>query len=355
MKTVSIQTMPSSTMSSPNTAALGAAAAQKPELPIRTVAVAMLVAAFALLPAVAAFSGQGFYLTLVSRIMIFGLAALGLNLVLGFGAMVSMGHALYFGIGAYAVGMLASHGINSGPLQLFLALGVGLISATVIGLVCLRSSGVAFIMITLAFAQMFYYLAVGLKAYGGDDGLPILVRSQWPLLDLDNAYVLYYLIFALLMGTLFVFHRLIHSRFGMLLRGCQSNERRMRALGFATLRYKLTAYVISALVCVVAGMLFANLTRFASPSYLQWTVSGELISMIVLGGMSTLVGPIVGAAIWVVLEELLTSFRIPLPGDLDALLRDHWMLLFGLFIIVVTMSLKQGLYGRLVEGGSDQS
>ena len=316
---------------------------------MRLVGVTLIVAVLALIPVVVALAGQAFYLTIVTRIMIFSLAALGLNLVLGFGAMVSFGHAMYIGIGAYAVGILSSHGIASGWAHVGAALGVGLVCALPIGAVCLRATGVAFIMITLAFAQMFYFLAVGLKQYGGDDGLPISVQSDFTLFSLGNATVLYYTVFAVLMATVYVFHRLVHARFGMLLRGCKSNQRRMLALGFPVFRYKLTAYVISALVCVVAGVLLANLTRFASPSYMSWTASGELIVMVVLGGIGTLMGPVVGAATWLVLEELLTSFRISLPGGVDGMIRDHWLGVFGILIIVVTLTLKQGLYGVLLQ------
>ena len=316
-------------------------------------AVVVIVTILALIPVATAMAGQAFYLTIVTRIMIFALAALGLNLALGFGAMVSFGHAMYIGIGAYAVGIMSFHGVSNGWAHLGAALGVGLVGALLIGAVCLRVTGVAFIMITLAFAQMIYFLAVGLKQYGGDDGLPISARSDFGLLSLGNGMVLYYVVFGLLMATLYAFHRMIYARFGMLLRGCKSNERRMLALGFPVFRYKLTAYVISALVCVVAGVLLANLTRFASPSYMSWTVSGELIVMVVLGGIGTLMGPLVGAATWLVLEELLTSFRVDLPWGLDAMVRDHWQGVFGLLIIVVPLTLKQGLYGVFLRREQD--
>src|SRR5450432_2211993 len=307
-----------------------------------------VIAALALVPFVASWLGQPFYVTLVSRIMIFALAAMGLNLVLGYGAMVSFGHALYIGIGAYSVGILSSLGVTNGWVHLAGALGVGLVSAVLIGLICMRSTGVAFIMITLAFSQMFYFLAVSLKAFGGDDGLPLDARSDFGFLDLNNNVVLYYVIFGTLVGTLYAFYRLIHARFGMVLRGCKMNERRMLAIGFPTWRYKLTAYVVSALVCIIAGVLLANLTKFVSPSYMQWTVSGELIVMVVLGGMGTLMGPIVGAAVWLILEEVLASVRLGLPGGMDALFATHWLGLMGLFVLIVTLALKQGLYGYLV-------
>ena len=297
-------------------------------------------------PLLAAVFHQPFYVTLFTRILIFGLAALGLNLILGYGALVSFGHAMYMGIGAYAVGMLSHHGLQNGWLQLAAALGVGLSVAALVGLVCLRTTGMAFIMITLAFAQMMFFVAVGLREYGGDDGMQLPQRSDFGLFSLDNPSVLYYVTFACLLLALWFFHRLVHSRFGMVLRGCKSNERRMGAMGFPTLRYKLTAYVISALVCVLAGMLLANLTKFVAPSYMAWTVSGELIVMIVLGGLGTLMGPVVGAAGLLMLEEVLSSLNLGVPA-LDTVLKQHWMGVIGLFIVAVVLVLKQGLYGRL--------
>lgn len=320
----------------------------------RAVVGTLLVLALLAVPLAVALGAPAFYLTLATRILVLGLAALGLNLILGFGGLVSMGHALYFGLGAYAVAMLASHGLYSGPLQLAAALGVGAAVATVVGAVCLRTGGMGFIMITLAFGQMFQSLAVGLKAYGGDDGLPIAQRSRWPGLSLDDPLALYAVALAVLGVALWAGHRLVHARFGMLLRGCGANLRRMQALGFATRRYQLAAYVISALVCVVAGMLFANLTRIASPSYLGWTLSGEFIAMIVLGGAATLVGPVLGAALWVLVEELLTAWPVPLPGGADALLREHWPLLFGALIVAATLGLKHGLYGALLVNGREE-
>ena len=309
---------------------------------------AAFLALLALVPVIAAAAGQPYYVTLFSRIMIFGLAAIGLNLILGFGGMVSFGHALYVGIGAYAVGMLSFHGVASGFAHLGAALGVGALAAVLIGLVCLRTSGMAFIMITLAFAQMFYFLAVSLRQYGGDDGMSIASRSVFGMLDLNSGAVLYYLSYGLLLLALYGSHRLVHSRFGMVLRGCKSNERRMIALGFPTLRYKLAAYVISALICVVAGMLLANLTRYAAPAYMNWVASGDLIVMIVFGGVGTLFGPVVGSAALVVVEELLTSFSLGLPWGIDALVSTHWLGLLGILILIAVLRLKQGLYGALV-------
>ena len=307
----------------------------------------VLLAGLALVPLAAAWLGQPFWVTLFTRILIFALAAMGLNLVLGFGAMVRFGHAMYLGIGAYAVGILSHHGVDSGFLQLGAALVVGTIVSLAVGAICLRTSGMAFIMITLAFAQMLFFLAVSLREYGGDDGMQLQNRSRFGPLDLNNPTLLYYLAFALVLAVLFFFWRLVHARFGMVLRGCRSNERRMASMGFPTLRYKLSAYVISALVCVLAGMLMANLTRFVAPSYMAWTVSGELIVMTVLGGLGTLVGPIAGATALLLLEEGLSSLKLGLPW-LDTILNQHWLALIGVFIVLVVLVLKQGIYGWLL-------
>jgi branched-chain amino acid transport system permease protein len=298
-------------------------------------------------PMLAAAFNQPFYVTLFTRILVFALAAAGLNLILGFGAMVSFGHAMYMGVGAYAVGMLSSHGIGSGWAHVAAALAAGAVLALAVGAICLRTSGMAFIMITLAFAQMLFFLAVSLKSYGGDDGLSIATRSDFGLFNLGSANTLYYTAYGLLLAVLYGMRRLIDARFGMVLRGCKSNERRMAALGFPTLRYKLAAYVLSALVCVLAGVLLANLTRFVAPSYMAWTVSGELIVMAVLGGLGTLVGPVVGAAGLLLLEELLSSLKLGIPW-LDTLINQHWLALIGLFIVGVVLVLKQGLYGWIV-------
>ncbi|MEP7330275.1 MAG: branched-chain amino acid ABC transporter permease [Betaproteobacteria bacterium] len=302
----------------------------------RVFAVALL-AGLALVPVISAAIGQPYYVTLFTRIVIYALAALGLNLILGYGALVSFGHALYLGIGTYAVGILTFHGVDNGWVHLAAGLGVGAVVAVVIGLVCLRTSGIAFIMITLAFAQMFYFLAVSLKQYGGDDGLTIAGRSDFGIFSLASNNVLYYFAFTLLVLCLFGFRRLVEARFGMVLRGCRSNERRMAAMGFPTLRYKLAAYVISALVCVIAGVLLANLTKFASPSTMSWQTSGELIVMIVLGGMGTLIGPVAGAAALLLLEEVLAGIT------------QHWMVILGPLIVLIVLVAKKGLYGHIAE------
>ena len=288
-----------------------------------------------LLPVVTAAIGEPFYVTLAARILVFGLAASGLNLVLGYGGMVSFGHALYVGLGAYVVGILAFHGVTSGWVHLGVTIALSATVAFLTGIVCLRTSGIAFIMITLAFAQMFYFLGVSLKQYGGDDGLQIAVRSDFAPLPIQSNSGLYYFSLALLVATLYLSWRLVHARFGRVLRGARSNPRRMRVLGFPLLRYQVAAYVISGCICGIAGLLLANLTRFATPAYMFWTVSGDLIVMVMLGGIATVVGPLVGAAAYVTLETVLAGYT------------QHWMLVLGPIIVLIALLAKRGLYGFL--------
>ena len=310
---------------------------------------AVVLALLALLPIYAGIANQPFYLTLFSRIMIYALAALALNFVLGFGGLVSFGHALYMGLGAYAVGVLSFHGITNGWLHLLAALLACLVFATLVGAVVVRTTGMTFIMITLAFAQMGYFLTVSLKQYGGDDGLTIDARSNMALFDLSSNTVLYYTIFASLVAALWLFGRILAARFGFVLKGIKSNERRMLALGFPTFRYKLAAYVISAQVCTLAGFFLANFTKFASPSYMQWSVSGELIVIVVLGGMGTLFGPIVGAIVFLLLEEILQGWKPGLVPPVEELVNKHWQLVIGVFVILVVLYAKRGIYGYLVQ------
>jgi branched-chain amino acid transport system permease protein len=245
--------------------------------------------------------------------------------------------------------MLAFNGVGNGWLQLAAALAVGIVLSAAVGAIVLRTSGMTFIMITLAFAQMGYFLIVSLKSYGGDDGLSVDQPSAFGLFDLANHTVLYYFILFFLLGTLWLFGRIVESRFGMVLRGVKSNERRMLALGFPTFRYKLAAYVISAQVCVVAGFLLANLTKYSSPSYMAWQVSGDLIVMAVLGGMGTLFGPVVGAVVYLVVEEVLSSLSPGWFPRVEDALNKHWLALMGIFVIFIVLGFRKGLYGTLVE------
>ena len=302
----------------------------------RTVVAAVLLVLLGLVPIAAQAISEPFYITLMARVLIFALAASGLNLVLGYGGMVSFGHALYVGLGAYVVGICAAHGLTNGWLHLFVTLALSGLVAWVTGLVCLRTSGMAFIMITLAFAQMFYFLGIALKQYGGDDGLQIIQRSDFAPLSIQTSTGLYYLSYALLIATLYLSWRLVHARFGRVLRGAKSNVRRMRVLGFPVLRYQVVAYIISGCICGIAGLLLANLTNFTSPAYMFWTVSGDLIVMVMLGGIATVLGPLVGATIFVILETVLASYT------------QHWMMILGPIIVLIALFAKRGLYGFLL-------
>ncbi len=302
----------------------------------RVVVAALFLLALALLPLVASAIGEPFYVTVAARILIFALGACGLNLVLGYGGLVSFGHALYVGLGAYVVGILSFHGIGNGWVHLAVTVVLSGLVALLTGLVSLRTSGIAFIMITLAFAQMFYFLGVSLKQYGGDDGLQIPARSDFgPLLSIHGNTGLYYFSLAVLLATLYFSWRFVHARFGRVLRGAKSNPRRMRVLGFPVLRYQVAAYVISGCICGVAGLLLANLTRFASPAYMFWTISGDLIVMVMLGGIATILGPVVGATAYVILETVLAGYT------------QHWMLVLGPIIVLIALLARRGLYGFL--------
>jgi branched-chain amino acid transport system permease protein len=307
----------------------------EPGAPRSLVAAAVLVV-LALLPVVALALGQTFYITLAARIVVFAVGALALNLILGYGGMVSFGHALYVGLGAYVVGIMAFHGIGNGWLHLAVTLALCGLTAWVTGLICLRTTGLAFIMITLAFAQMFYFLGVSLKQYGGDDGMQIAARSDFAPLSIESNTALYYFALAVLLAALYLSWRGVHARFGRVLRASKSNARRMRVLGFPVLRYQVTAYVISGCLCGVMGLLLANLTRFASPAYAYWTISGDLVVMVMLGGISTVLGPVVGAAVYVILETVVSSYT------------QHWMLITGPVIVLIALLARRGLYGFLV-------
>jgi branched-chain amino acid transport system permease protein len=302
----------------------------------RNAFVAGVIAILALVPVYAEVTGNTFMVSLFTRIVILAIAAVSLNLIMGFGGMVSFGHAVYLGIGGYAVGILAKEGIDSGLLQWPLALAASALFALAVGALCLRTRGVYFIMITLAFAQMVYYVAIGLDRYGGDDGMTIYKRSQFGgLIDLSNKTAFYYLCLALLLATIYIVWRLVHSRFGMVIQGARSNERRMRAIGFPTYRYKLLGFVFAGMLCGLAGALLANHTDFISPALMHWTRSGDLIVMAVLGGMGTVFGPVIGAVALLVLEELLSGIT------------EYWQIILGPLFLLVVLFARGGIDGLL--------
>ena len=302
----------------------------------RAIAVGVGFVALALVPAAAAALNQPFYLDLFRRIMIFAIAAVSLDLILGYGGMVSFGHAAYLGLGAYAVAIPAFYGVQSGVLQWTLAVGLSGVVALLIGAVSLRTSGVSFIMITLAFAQMLYYLGISINAWGADDGMRLARRSQFGgRLDLGNPYVFYYVVLGLLVILLWLGHRLIHARFGLVLRAAKSNEPRMRAIGFATFRYRLAAFVMAGAVGGLAGALLTNQTEYLTPSYMHWTRSGDIMVMVILGGMGTLFGPVLGAFVFLLLEDLLSKWTV------------HWQVVLGPLLVLIVLYARRGLWGLL--------
>ena len=303
------------------------------------------------LPVAAGLADEPYLVSFFSRILIYALAAASLDLMLGFGGMVSLGHAAFVGIGAYVIAILSLHGfegtavvswpvtIAGGENALLLwpaAVVLSAAAAAVIGALSLRTSGMHFIMITL----MLYYVFVSLEAYGGDDGLSLISRNTMPGMDLGDDRQFYYICLAALAVFLFLAWRLIHSRFGMVIRGCRENERRMKSLGFATFRYRLVCFVIAGAGAGLAGALIANQTEYVSPGLMHWTRSGEILVMVLLGGMGTLFGPVLGAATLLLLEELLSIYT------------EHWMVYLGPFLILTVLFAKRGIYG-LIAGGDD--
>jgi branched-chain amino acid transport system permease protein len=305
-------------------------------LNVRNAVAALLVAGLLLLPLYSSLSGNVFVLTLFTRIVILALAASSLNLIMGYGGMMSFGHAAYLGIGGYAVGILAQEGIGSGFIQFPVALAASALYALVIGALSLRTRGVYFIMITLAFAQMAYYVASGLSRYGGDDGLTIYKRSEFPgLIDLSNRVQFYYLCLACLFGGVFLIWRIVNSRFGLVVRGLRSNEQRMQAIGFPAKRYQLACFVIAGTICGLAGALLADNTDFISPAVMYWTRSGDLMVMVILGGMGSLFGPVVGAVVYLVLEESLSQIT------------EYSGLILGPLLLLIVLFGRGGIMGLL--------
>lgn len=310
------------------------------------------------LPPLAFAVGEPFLISVATRIVIAALAALSLDLILGFGGMVSFGHAAFLGVGAYAVGILAHHdfentlipflpgawhGSAAALVQWPLAVLASAVFALLTGALCLRTSGVYFIMVTLAFAQMLYHFFVSLPVYGGHDGINLWQRSTVPGADLSEDWVFYYLCLFILLAVLAALSRIVNSRFGMVLRGCKQNEARLAALGIAPGRYKLAAYTLAGAIAGLAGALTANQTEFVGPSLMHWSRSGEILVMLILGGIGTLYGAIAGAATFLALEEILTS------------LTEHWMLYLGPILVFVVLFARRGIYGWLVgpESGDD--
>ncbi|HEU0258062.1 MAG TPA: branched-chain amino acid ABC transporter permease [Burkholderiales bacterium] len=294
------------------------------------ISVAVLVA----LPPLVVAIGQPFYIDLVRRIMILAIAAVSLNLILGYGGLVSFGHAAYLGIGAYAVGILGFYGVTSGWLQWGMAIGASALVALAIGAVSIRTSGIYFIMITLAFTQMLYYLGISLDVFGGDDGMRLKAKSQFSgLIDLGNPIAFYYLALVLMLVSVFLVYRIVNSKFGMVLRAAKSNEARARAIGFSPYPYRLAAFVIAGAMCGLAGALYANHTNYIVPGLMSWQQSGDIMFMVILGGMASTAGPVLGTFVLLILEEILKGWT------------EHWQVVLGPLLVLSVIFFRRGLAG----------
>jgi branched-chain amino acid transport system permease protein len=316
-----------------------------------SVAGAVVALAFLVVPFIATWMGNTYLITVATRIAIYGIVAVSLDLLIGRGGLVSFGHAAFFGLGGYVVGICAFHladgstifgfeGTNEALIAWPLAMLVCGCVAAVIGALSLRTSGVHFIMITLAFAQMLYFIFVALKYYGGDDGLPLGRRNTFAGMPVTNVRTLYWITLGALALCTLAAWRILVSRFGMVLRGAAASERRMQALGFPVYRYRLVAFIIAGMMAGLAGALWANQNRFVSPDMMSWLRSGEFMVMVILGGLSSIVGPIIGAAVFLLVESALSSWT------------EHWQLVFGPFVLLIALFAPKGVWGLLREGRS---
>jgi len=301
--------------------------------------------------ALALFLNEPFYITLLTKVVILALAGVGLNLALGLGGLVSLGHAAFFGIGGYTAGILASHSLNqeimfqwlgsdiSGTTNMLiiwpLAMLFSGLVALFIGYFSLRTKGVYFIMLTLAFAQMIYYFAIAWPAYGGEDGLSIYVRNQFLALNTLAPETFFLICFSLLIIVLVIVSRIEHSRFGAALQGARQNEQRVAALGIRPFGIQLSVFVLSAMITAIAGALFADLNRFVSPAMFSWHTSGEIMIFVILGGVGRLLGPVVGAALFILFEYYLGG------------LSEHWGLFLGLVLLSVVLFARGGIIGLI--------
>jgi branched-chain amino acid transport system permease protein len=288
----------------------------------------------AFLPLLAPLAGGSYLVSLGSRVMIFAIAAVSLDVLVGYGALISFGHAAFVGLGAYAVGILSVYGITDALVSLPAALATSAAYAFLTGLVCLRTKGVYFIMITLAFGQMAFFTASSLAPFGGDDGLTIAARNTvagFALMRNEGAF--YYVVLFCLLATYLFCRALVGSRFGRVVRGAKENPVRVATLGFDVYRFQLATYVIAGALAGLAGFLLANATEFVSPAYMSWQRSGELIVMVLLGGLGTLDGAIIGAAAYLLTEEWLSGVT------------EHWKVIFGPVLVLIVLFARGGLLG----------
>jgi len=296
----------------------------------------LLAGIFLAFPLVMSALDQSFYIAFATRVLIYAMAAASLNLVLGYGGMVSFGHAAFVGLGAYATGVMVSEGQVNGYAHLVVTLIVCALAAALIGAISLRTRGVYFIMITLAFAQMLFYLANSIKGYGGDEGLSIRARSVFGFgLDLKNATSFYYVALAVLAASLYALARFVPSRLGRAVTAIRDDEQRAEALGFATFRLRLLVFVAAGMLAGIAGLLAVNQQGYVSPNVLHWTQSGTLMVMVILGGVATLWGGLAGAVALLLLQEVLSAYT------------EHWEFWTGWVLLAVVLFARNGLGGML--------
>jgi branched-chain amino acid transport system permease protein len=318
------------------------------EVHLNTLVVLLLLA----VPAWALWADAPYVITLSTKVVIFGMAGVGLNLALGYGGLISFGHAAFFGVGGYVAGILASHALNYQPLMLepieingttfmpliwFLATLISGIFALLIGLISLRTGGVYFIMITLAFAQMVYYFGISWSAYGGEDGLPIYLRNEFPGLNTMDPVSFFAISFVLLMLVIWLSSRMVNARFGLALQAARQNAQRVTSVGINPFRVRLVAFVISGMITGLAGALYADLNRFVSPSMLSWQISGELMVFVIIGGVARLFGPLVGAAVFILLEQVLGGMT------------EFWQFWLGLMLVLIVLFARGGVIGALAK------
>ena len=289
-----------------------------------------------------------FYVSLASRVLIYAIAATSLNLVLGYGGMISFGHAAFVGAGAYVASIAIAEGVTSAWIGWPAAVLASALLAALIGAISLRTRGVYFIMITLAFAQMMFYLVNSMKAYGGDEGLTLPQRASLGLgLDLDNEMVFYYVVLAILAALLYALHRLVRSRFGRVMVAIRENEARVEAIGLPVYRYQLACFVIAGAAGGLAGALLASHGKYVNPNVLHWVQSGTLMIMVILGGVGRLWGGVIGAVVLLVLEHAIADYRIPWLADLAPNYQQHANLGVGLVLLVIVLFAPQGIAGLL--------
>lgn len=320
------------------------ASAVSRKVPRTWLPVFMIAVLFAAMPLLSQILEQPFLVRIATRIVVFSIAVVALNLLLGFAGLVSFMQAALLGIGGYVVAILARHDTTpfiSDPVAIYgttnlayaipLALIVCALASALFGLIALRTSGAYFIMITLAFNQMLFYFFVALERYGGEEGLLIRAKLHFVDIPAGDRVPVYYVCLSVLVGIMIFLSRLVGSRFGTVLRAASENEHRVASVGIPVLRYRLAAFVIAGTIAGLAGTMVAVTQQFMSPADMSWIRSAEFIIMAVIGGISSVWGPVLGTAAFLILELLLPTWTI------------HWQLLFGLLIIVLATFLHGGL------------